>query len=444
MQRKKRKETQTHTAIFALPPSPSYFPQIPLSSTNSSPNSTNYLSLTLSIEFCRFNFGCGGARAVAASMRSIVANLWRKFFPEKVDQFDRLPDEIILSIFKRIGDATALGRCCAVSRRFHSIAPQVDDVVVHVGSITLEEEDRELASSHHPIASFFRILFNPLLSLAQLIIPSACLLPLLKDDDDDDDDNDDDDDDDEYEYDDETVSLWSMKNVMKNFTEIKRLWIELSAGEVAINDGVLLKLKAEYSSTLESCVILAASSVADRSCSCDDAELDDDDLDSLHESFYSEQGLEQRVTWIANSLIATSTRHHLLHPMIAEHKTLETLVLTDADGQGLLTMDREQLEEMRARPFTSAPLSSTRIAVPSLEVQLWYAPRLEMPEGVVLKGATLIAIRPREREMPVGPLLSWAEEEGNWIVSAFEGPYGDPARVMAKERRIYGLNINAF
>ncbi|KAG6405008.1 hypothetical protein SASPL_132587 [Salvia splendens] len=371
-------------------------------------------------------------------MRSNVANLWRTIYPVKVDHFDRLPDEIILSIFNRIGDATALGRCCAVSRRFHSIVPQVDDIVIHVGSVTSEEKERELASSppRHPIASFFRILFsglfNPLLSLAQFIIPSARLLPLLKEEEDDDDD-------------DETVSLCSLKKILKNFNEIKRLWIELRAGEVTINDGILLKLKAEYSSTLKSCVILAASSVTNRSCSCDDGDDDDDgaDLDSLHESFYSDEGLEQRVVWIANSLIATSTRHYLLQPLIAEHKTLEALVLTDADGQGLLSMDKEQLEELRARPFT-VPSSSTRIVVPSLEVQLWYAPRLEMPDGVVLKGATLIAIRPREGAMPVGPLSSWAEEEGNWIVSAFEGPYGAAARMLVKERRIYGLDINAF
>ncbi|KAG6407191.1 hypothetical protein SASPL_130175 [Salvia splendens] len=373
-------------------------------------------------------------------MRSNVANLWRKIYPEKVDHFDKLPEEIILSIFNRIGNAMALRRCCAVSRRFHSIVPEVDHVVVLVNCVTLEKEKRELASSssaaaapHHRIASFFciffSVLFKPLLSLSQLIIPSARLLPLLK----------------EEEEEDKTVSLRSMTQILKNFNEIKRLAVELRAGEVRIEDGILLKLKAEYSSTLESCVILGATSV---NCSCDDDDDDDGaDMDSIHESFYSEdEGLAQRVVWIVNSLVAASTRHHLLQPVIAAHKSLERLVLTDADGQGLLSMDKEQLKEQRARPLNMS-LSSKRTVVPSLDVQLWYAPRLEMPDGVVLRGATLIAIRPselpREGAMPVGSESSWAEPEGNWVVSAFEGPYGDVARMLVKER-IYSIDINAF
>lgn len=378
-------------------------------------------------------------------MRSNVANLWRKIYPEKVDHFDRLPDEIILSIFNRIGDAMALRRCCAVSRRFRSIIPQVDDVVIQIDCVTLEKKGRELASPpaeaapHHRIASFFRILFsvlfNPLLSLSQLIIPSARLLPLLKEEDKE-----------------EIISLSSMTQILKNFNEMKRLWIELGAGEIWIEDGILLKLKAEYSSTLESCVILGATSV---NCSCngDDDDDDDDDgadmdMESIHESFYSEdEGLEQRVVWIVNSLVAASARHRLLQPVIAAHGSLERLVLTDAGGQGVLSMDGEQLKEQRARPFINTSLSPKRTVVPSLDVQLWFAPRLEMPGGVVLRGATLIAIRPselpREGAMPVGSESSWAEPEGNWVVSSFEGPCGDAARMLVKERT-YSIDVNAF
>ncbi|KAJ0451358.1 putative F-box domain-containing protein [Helianthus annuus] len=44
------------------------------------------------------------------------------------DWFDSLPDSLLLLIFNKIGDVKALGRCCAVSRRFHSLIPLVDNV----------------------------------------------------------------------------------------------------------------------------------------------------------------------------------------------------------------------------------------------------------------------------------------------------------------------------
>lgn len=49
---------------------------------------------------------------------------------------------------------------------------------------------------------------------------------------------------------------------LRNFKEIKHLRIELPGGELGIEDGVLLKWKAEFGTTLESCVILGASSLA--------------------------------------------------------------------------------------------------------------------------------------------------------------------------------------
>ncbi|GFP91741.1 F-box protein at5g46170 [Phtheirospermum japonicum] len=83
----------------------------------------------------------------------------------------------------------------------------------------------------------------------------------------------------------------------------------------------------------------------------------------------------------------TAVRHYLLQPIIVKHEMLESLVLTDADGRGVLFMNREQLEELR------------------------------FLNGVVLKEATLVAIRPTEqpKKEVVGP-------EGNCVVSAFEEP----------------------
>ncbi|KAJ7514764.1 hypothetical protein O6H91_23G058400 [Diphasiastrum complanatum] len=58
------------------------------------------------------------------------------------------------------------------------------------------------------------------------------------------------------------ISHHSFGKVLRNFKEVQNLRIELLGGELGIEEGFLLKWKAEFGSTLESCVILGASSVA--------------------------------------------------------------------------------------------------------------------------------------------------------------------------------------
>lgn len=379
-------------------------------------------------------------------MVSIGADLCCKIYPEPVDHFDRLPDSLILLIFNKIGDVKALGRCCVVSRRFHSLVPQVDNVVVRVDCVISDDDPSSNSSSsaaaslatdksRHPISSLFRIffsgLFKPLQSLSQLIIPSSRRLPLPEDFD--------------CEAEQNTVTHHSPTQVLKNFNEIKLLRIELPTGELGIDDGVLLKWKAEFGSTLDSCVILGASSVVQNAnstynclgaCNNSDNGVENDN-GSIPESFYTNGGLKLRVVWTISSLIAASARHYLLQPIIAEHKTLESLVLTDGDGQGVLSMNKEQLEELRVKPL-SASAASKRTLVPALNMRLWYAPHLELPNGVVLKGATLVAIRPSEQ-----PKKEVVGCEGNWVASAFEEPFGTAARMLVK-RRTYCLEMNSF
>ncbi|KAG6416744.1 hypothetical protein SASPL_124182 [Salvia splendens] len=360
-------------------------------------------------------------------MGSIGADLCRKIHPHPVDQFDRLPDSLILLIFNQIGDVKALGRCCVVSRRFHSLVPQVDNVVVRVDCVISDEDSSSNSpssaaadKSRHPISSIFRIffsgLFKPLQSLSQLIIPSARGFPLPEDFD--------------CEAEENTVTHHSPTQVLKNFNEIKQLRIELPTGELGIDEGVLLKWKAEFGSTLESCVILGAESVSQS----ENSGVNDNGAESgnggTQESFYTNGGLRQRVVWTISSLIAASARHYLLQPIIAEHKTLDSLVLTDADEQGVLSMNKEQLEELRVRPL-SASSASKRTLVPALNMRLWYAPQLELPNGVVLKGATLVAIRPSEQ--PKKEAAAAVGSEANWVASAFEEPFGTAARMIKIE-----------
>ncbi|KAI4311898.1 hypothetical protein MLD38_036762 [Melastoma candidum] len=86
------------------------------------------------------------------------------------------------------------------------------------------------------------------------------------------------------------------------------------------------------------------------------------------------------------SLSAASRQQRTLWPIIAEHMTLKSLAVTDTDGQGVLLMDRDQLEERRNEPMRMLPAD--------IRMWEWYAPVVELSCGVVLKGAIVVAILP--------------------------------------------------
>jgi hypothetical protein len=372
----------------------------------------------------------------------------------QIDHFDRIPDSLLLLVFNKIGDVKALGRCCVVSRRFHSLVPQVENVVVRVDCVISDDDSNSSSNSSDksrgPFWNLLRLVFGgiakPIQTLGQFLGPkrvnssslgnssssgSSSLAVGSQDDGD------------------GGVTHHSPTQVLKNFNEIRLLRIELPSGELGIEDGVLLKWRADFGSTLDNCVILGASSVFHPKSSQDGVVVVDasscgvvgngDDNGSIPDSFYTNGGLKLRVVWTISSLIAASARHYLLQPIISEHKTLDNLVLTDADGQGVLYMNRDQLEELRVKPL-SASSASKRTLVPALNMRLWYAPHLELPDGVVLKGATLVAIRPSE----LSPTT--AKKEGSdlsWVSTAFEEPYRSAAAMLIK-RRTYCLEMNSF
>ncbi|KAL3576389.1 hypothetical protein D5086_021672 [Populus alba] len=102
-----------------------------------------------------------------------------------IDHFDRLPDSLLLLVFNKIGDVKALGRCCVVCLRFHSLVPQVDNVVVRVDCVISDDDTSSSSSStksHSPssssgFSSVFRLVFGgivkPFQALGQLLGPKV-------------------------------------------------------------------------------------------------------------------------------------------------------------------------------------------------------------------------------------------------------------------------------
>ncbi|KAJ6831613.1 F-box protein-like [Iris pallida] len=343
----------------------------------------------------------------------------------EVDQFDRIPDSLLLLILNKLADVRCLGRCSAVSRRFSALVPLVHDVYVKIDRVVTvdgdPDDDASSSSSAKPrnlFSHFLKLmlftLFKPFNNLRNNNTGGS--KPLFP-----------------------QVAHHSPAQVLKNFTQVRNLTIELPAGDVGTEEGVLLKWRAEFGSTLHSCVILGGTRI-DRKPASSDQEPSLEDNGSMPESFYTNGGLKLRVVWTISSLIAASTRHHLLRPIIKDHPTLRSLVLTDADGQGTLVMGVEQLKEFREKPL-SATASSNRTQVPASNMKLRYAPYLELPNGTGMQGATLVAIRP-SCEGSSGSHTSRKETEA-FVCGAFDGPYKAAVKALVK-RRTYLLEMNGF
>lgn len=357
------------------------------------------------------------------------------------DPFERLHDSVVLQILNRVGDIKTLGRCTIVCKRFSTLVSSVENVTVKVDCVISGEGDglnvRATGMFVHLVRFVVGSIVKPLQLLQHMLGPKKSTLA--------------------------EASHHSPGEVLKNFKAIKALKIELPAGELSVEDGVLLRWKAEFGSTLESCVILGASGLVMPEVEsetrggkfefgkpwflqgrCDETRLPlagdsvgsqgQDDAGSLPESFYTNGGLKLRVVWTISSLIAASARHYLLQQIICEHPTLVSLVLTDVDGQGMLCMEKEQLEEFRHHPL-EASASANRTQVPALNMRLWYAPYLELPGGTGLKGATLVAIRPSDKPVQ--------KEVDSFLSGAFEEPFKTAVSLLAK-RRTYLLEMNSF
>ena len=237
--------------------------------------------------------------------------------------------------------------------------------------------------------------------------------------------------------------------MLKNFSSIRNLRMELPVSDVGTDDGVVLKWKAVFGSTLQSCVILGGTKVERAAAgthhasltaaAAADSDATGDDSSSIPESFYTNGGLKLRVVWTISSLIAAATRHYLLREIVKEHPTLEQVALTDAHGQGTLTMGRDQLKELRDKPLAAAA-AANRTQVPACNMKLRYAPLLELSDGTRIHGATLVVIKPVGETGGIG---GGRKDLDDFVADTFNGPFREAVGVLSK-RRTYLLEMNGF
>ncbi|CAL4946902.1 unnamed protein product [Urochloa decumbens] len=339
------------------------------------------------------------------------------------DRFDCLPDSLVLLILNKLEDVRSLGRCSAMSKRFSSLVPLVHDVCVKIDRVVTVDGDSDDAlnlSSPKPqniLSHFFKLmLFAITKPFHDMRHPNSAGRPLFP-----------------------QLSQHSPSQVLKNFSHVRNLRVELPSGDVGIEEGVLLKWRAQYGSTLQNCVILGGTLLNCKAAGNEHGPSLDDN-GSMPESFYTNGGLKLRVVWTISCLIAASTRHYLLRSIINDHPTLRNLVLADADGQGALRMGAEQLKDFREHQL-SASACSNRTQVPACNMKLKYAPYLELPGGLALHGATLLIIKPTG-DGNSGGHGSRKEAEA-FASAAFDGPLRFAVKALMK-RRTYLLEMNGF
>uniref|UniRef100_A0ACD5WKL3 Uncharacterized protein n=1 Tax=Avena sativa TaxID=4498 RepID=A0ACD5WKL3_AVESA len=341
---------------------------------------------------------------------------------QEPDRMDCLPDALVLLILNKLEDVRSLGRCSAVSKRLNGLVPLVHDVYVKIDRVVAIDGDADdalnLASSPKPRHILSHLLKLMLFTIAKpfhgMRSAGRPLFPRL--------------------------ATHSPVQVLRGFSHVRNLRVELPSGDVGTEAGVLLKWRARYGSTLQSCVILGGTLVDRKPAAGQEPAAEDGG--SMPESFYTNGGLKLRVVWTISSLIAASTRHYLLRSIVNDHPTLRSLVLADADGQGTLSMGMEQLKEFRENQL-SASACSNRTQVPACSMKLKYAPYLELPGGLALQGATLVVIKPSADVSGTGGCHVSRKETEAFVSGAFDGPFRFAAKALMK-RRTYLLEMNGF
>ncbi|XP_071925088.1 F-box protein AUF1-like [Coffea arabica] len=338
---------------------------------------------------------------------------------DQSDGFDSIPDPIVLHIFSKISDIKTLIRCRSVSKRFNSLVPQADSLLLRVDRVisTTDSDDDDGDSF------FLAFLRSIVKSLHNFISPNK-----------------------HTHFGSPTRTQNSPTQILRGFENIRSLQIELPSGDLRLEKGTTIKWKAHFGKTLKSCVILG--------------------FRGGSEADFSGGGLKMRVVWTISALIAASARHYMMLDVIREQTDLSNLVVKDKDNEGMVVMDKGGLKECRERGGEEEEMNnnnnnsnnnrragvwwkSNRTTVPAVRMRMRHEARMELSNGVKLEGATLVVVRPINASGCGGRGGgSEAEEQSGDVglaMGAFggDGVYGEAIERLLKCRS-YILEMNSF
>lgn len=334
-----------------------------------------------------------------------------------MDGFDRLPDSLILLIFNSVSDIKSLIRCRTVCKRFNSLVPQADSLLLKVDCvISSESGDKD---------PFFVTFLKSIIKSLHDLVSSKTLPP-------------------------PNPSHNSPAQILRGFERVRHLEIELPSGDLKLEKGAVMKWRAEFGKTLRSCVILGFRGIKD-SLPEPDMGVAGDGGDADHFA----GGLKMRVVWTISALIAASARHYLLKEVVKEQEGLERLVLRDKEGEGTLVITeaglrewREDNEEDEEEEEEEEGWERNRTRVPSVRMRMRHESKVELHGGVWAEGATLVVVRPSFGSKNAGGDIVEEEmkEDGELAREAFGGAgavYGEAVQALLKGRS-YVLEMNSF
>ncbi|XVE59945.1 hypothetical protein DITRI_Ditri05aG0087200 [Diplodiscus trichospermus] len=342
---------------------------------------------------------------------------------EDLDYLDRLPDALLLFIFNKLQDAKSLTKCLLVSKRFSSLVPSTNTIFISIPPLQhLSKPDSQTGSYMNTLRFLVHNLFlKPLRCFHQIMDPKSATSSF-------------------------DTSYYQPNAVLKNFKQIKSLHLELPSpeDELGSSSGAsFLKWKAEFGSNLKTCIILGATSFQrSNNFSSSSFCLQEQEQECLEETLTDDE-LKLRVVWTISCLIAASTRHHLFKKILADHPIpmLQRVLISDANKQGKFYMAKEKIVEMRNSMSSEHEIlessSLERTPIPELNMKLWYLPMLELPKsGYVMRGATLVLIRPEKRNMDsmVGRLDLDGDGEA----------FSEAVREIIKVKKSYLMTISSF
>ncbi|XP_057790245.1 F-box protein At1g30200-like [Salvia miltiorrhiza] len=340
------------------------------------------------------------------------------------DFFDRLPDDVVLSIFGKLQDAKSLCLSMSACKRFRSIAPQVDRIFLPI------PQKKSAVKEFDQKNSFKNLVIRALMKPFHLISQMVKLKPKTE------------------ENDLDFYSYYVPNEILKNFQGIRGLHLRLpchgnqkqSPSKNGKNSTTLLKWRAEFGRELHSCVILGAKAWAEK-----DADESKEDASRV----MPDDELKLRIVWTISCLIAASARHYLMQETVKGLKMIENVVVSDESDQGRLCMNKEQIEEIRqSSKGKGHEMAESRSRVPALRMKMWYLDQLEVPGSAkVMEGATLVVIRPAGG--------GGAEDEGSrsdaeMVADAFGGEegegkvMGEAVRKLMVAKKCYVLEMNSF
>lgn len=331
------------------------------------------------------------------------------------DGFDRVPDSLIHLIFNRISDIKTLIRCRSVSKRFNSLVPQADTLLLTVDRVVSASDPADSA-----LLTFLRSIFKPIFDL---VSPKQLHDP--------------------------TRSQKSPAQILRGFERVRELYLELPSGDLRLEKGAVIRWRAEFGKTLRSCVILGFRTAAT-------AGVGGGDLVG--------GGLKMRVVWTITALIAASTRHYyMVKEVVKEQEALERLVVRDKEEEGTVVMERDGLKECREsweEEEKEEAVSSSgggsggnrrgvwwrnnRTKVPAVRMRMRHVPRLELSGGDLMEGATLVVVKPINGGGGGAETEEEEEVSGMMAYGAFGGGlYGEAVEKLLKSRS-YILEMNSF